>query len=103
MVDFCVLLCNHVIAEVSVLGLQSKRGCVGSFLLLGEVFDCFYRLSELVLSGEFFGGKGFGPWLTDFASAECSSAFLEVGVRVFANLSLIILHHVNWFVTSHNC
>ena len=108
--EFGVLLCNHVVAEVGVLGVRCfellvESGFVGGNLLLSEGLNSLNGSLKLRVCGNLL----LGVWLlsqvtrvADFAGTKCALSLLEVRIRMLADFALIVLHHVNWFVTSHS-
>ncbi len=108
--ELVVLLGNHVVAEIGVLGfggleLLLESGFVRGNLLLGEGCDGLDRLTELVVRGyfrRFVGVLGEVTGVADLAGTKGALSLLEVRIRMHADLALIVLHHVNGFVTCHS-
>ena len=105
-----VFFSNHVVAEIGVLGfggleLLFESGFVRGNLLLGEGCNGLDGLAELVVRGDFLLGKGLLRQITrvaDFAGTKCALTLLEVRIRMLADFALIVLYHVNRFVTCHS-
>ena len=102
---FGVLLCEDVASEGGIAFgfLSIERRLVGGFLLGGECLDSRDDGGELLVGSDLIGRIGFlgeVARVADPSGTQGLATFLEIGVRVRTDFSVVVVHHVNRLILS---
>ena len=105
--EFLVLFCEDETAESGVASGFLRRKCrfVSGQLLWSECLDSRDDGRELLVGCDLLGGIGFlgeVAGVADPSGTQGVTTFLEIGVGMSADLSTVVVDHVNGFVTCHS-